>query len=117
MMTSNLRRSALAAIDKENTAARVADDQITSVFHLRSIEAAKDDPLSFTAFGVKDIHRMRDHQETSAHLVGEIHVRLIAERRSEQNPSGLLVADYRERLIEGERREAVLENTSLGPAN
>jgi hypothetical protein len=117
MMTANLRRSALAAIEKDNRAGRIADDQITSVFHLRALEIARDDPLSFTAFGVKDVHRVHEHQETSDHMVGEIHLRLIAERRSEENPSGLLIADYRERLIEGERREAVVQATSLGPAN
>jgi hypothetical protein len=117
MMTANLRRSALADIEKENSVGRIADDQISSVFHLRSLEPAKDDPLSFTAFGVKDIHRVHEHQETSDKLVGEIHVRLIAERRSEQNPSGLLVAEYRERLIEGERRDAVAQSASLPVAN
>ena len=106
MMTANLRRSALAAMEKDNTVGRIRDDQITSIFHLRSLEAAGDDGLSFTAFGDKEVHRVHDQQETSERLVGEIRIRLITERRSEQNPSGLLVADYRERLIEGERRDS-----------
>ena len=113
MMTANLRRGALAAMEKDNTVGRIRDDQITSSFHLRSLEAA-DDGLSFTAFGDRELHRVRDQQETSDRLVGEIHVRLITERRSEQNPSGLLVADYRERVIEGERRDAT--GPSVTPA-
>ena len=113
MMTSNLRRATLSAIAKDNIVGRIQDDQITSVFHLRSLEPAKDDPLSFTAFGVKEVHRLRDHQETTEKLVGEIHIRLITERRSEENPNGLLIADYGERLIEGERRDAVAQDTSL----
>ena len=104
MMTANLRRSALAAMEKDNSVGRIRDEQITSIFHLRSLEAA-DDGLSFTVFGDKEVHRIRDQQETSERLVGEIRIRLITERRSEQNPSGLLIADYRERLIEGERRD------------
>ena len=107
MMTANLRRSTLSAIEKEKIVEKIEDDQITSVFQLRSLEPAKDDPLSFTAFGVKEVHRIRDHQETTDKLVGEFRIRLIVERRSEQNPSGLLIADYNERLIEGERRDAV----------
>ena len=57
LMTSNLRRATLNAMEKDNIVGRIQDDQITSVFHLRSIEAAKDDPLSFTAYGVKEIGR------------------------------------------------------------
>lgn len=106
MMTANLRRSALTAMEKDNLVGRVGDEQITAVFHLRSLEADADDRLRFTAFGVEEVHRVHDHQETSDRLVGEFHVRLISERRSEQNPSGLLVADYGERLIEGEKRDA-----------
>jgi hypothetical protein len=38
---------------------KIQDDQITSVFHLRSLEPAKDDPLKCTPFGVKEIHHAR----------------------------------------------------------
>jgi hypothetical protein len=117
MMTSNLRRSTLAAIEKGNVVGKIQDDQITSVFHMRSLEPAKDDPLSFTAFGVKEVHHVRDHQETSDKLVGEFHIRLITERRSEANPSGLLIAEYGERLIEGERRDAIVQDTSFDKSN
>jgi hypothetical protein len=117
MMTSNLRRATLSAIDRENVVGKVQDDQITSVFHLRSLEPFKDDPLSFTAFGVKEVHHVRDHQETTDKLVGEFHIRLITERRSEENPSGLLIAEYGERLIEGERRDAIVRETSFNNLN
>lgn len=117
MMTSNLRRSTLAAIEKDNVVGKIQDDQITSVFHLRSLEPAKDDPLSFRAFGVKEVHHVRDHQETSDKLVGEFHIRLITERRSEANPGGLLIAEYGERLIEGERRDAPVQDTSFDKSN
>jgi hypothetical protein len=117
MMTANLRRATLATIEKNNVVGKIQDEQITSVFHLRSLEPAKDDPLSFTAFGVKEVHRVRDHQETTDKLVGEFHIRLITERRSESNPSGLLIAEYGERLIEGERRDAIVRDTSLSNSN
>ena len=117
MMTSNLRRATLNAIEKDNTVGKIQDDQLTSVFHLRSVEAAKDDPLNFTVFGVKEVHRVRDHREATDKLVGEYHIRLIAEQRTEQNPGGLLIAEYGERLIEGERRDAVAQETSLDKSN
>lgn len=117
MMTTNLRRATLATIEKNNVVGKIQDEQITSVFHIRSLEPAKDDPLTFTAFGVKEVHRVRDHQETTDKLVGEFHIRLITERRSEANPSGLLIAEYAERLIEGERRDAIVRDTSLSNTN
>ena len=117
MMTVNLRRSTLGAMEKDNSAGKVQDDQITSVFHLRSIEAAKDDPLTFTAFGVKEVHHVHDHRETTDKLVGEYHIRLIPEKRSEDNPSGLLIAEYGEKLITGERADAVAQETVLDASN
>lgn len=113
MMTANLRRVTLSAIEKDNTVGKIHDDQITSVFHLRSIEVAKDDPLTLTVFGVKEVHRVRDHHEATDKLVGEYHIRLITEQRSEQNPGGLLIAEYGEKLIEGERRDVLAQETSL----
>lgn len=117
MMTINLRRNTLNVMEKDNSAGKVQDDQITSVFHLRSIEAAKDDPLTFTAFGVKEVHHVHDHRETTDKLVGEYHIRLIPEKRSEDNPSGLLVAEYGEKLITGERADAVAQATALDASN
>lgn len=113
MMTTNLRRATLNVMEKDNSVGNVQDDQITSVFHLRSLEAAKDDPLTFTAFGAKEVHHVRDHRETTDKLVGEYHIRLIPEKRSEDNPSGLLVAEYGEKLITGERADAVAQSTAL----
>ena len=113
MMTVNLRRATLTAMEKDNSAGKVQDDQITSTFHLRSIEAAKDDPFTFTAFGVKEVHHVKDHRESTDKIVGEYHIRLIPEQRSEDNPSGLLIAEYGEKLITGERADAVAQETAL----
>jgi hypothetical protein len=113
METSNLRRASLAAMEKDNVVGRIQDEQITSVFHLRSIELTKDDPLAFTVYGVKEVHRVRDHQEATEKMVGEYRIRLIGERRTEENPNGLLIAEYGERLIEGERHDATVQNSSF----
>lgn len=114
MMTSNLRRATLNAMEKDNAVGKIQDEQITSIFHLRSMEPSKDDPLSFTVYGVKDIHRVTDHHETSSKLVGKYHIRLITERRTEENPSGLLIAEYGEELIEGEKQDATVRSAGFG---
>jgi len=113
MMSANLRRTAFSGMQKENTIGKIEDDQTASEFQLRSLEQAKDDPLTYTAFGVKEVHHIHDHNETIDKMVSEFHVRLVVERRSEQNPSGLLIGEYWERAIEGEKRDWVLQQAGL----
>jgi hypothetical protein len=113
MMSGNLRRTAYTAMQKENTIGQVEDDQTSSEFQMRSLEAAKDDPLTYTAFGVKEVHHVHEHNETIDKVVSEFQVRLVIERRSETNPSGILIAEYWERAIEGEKRDWVLQQAGL----
>lgn len=113
MMTANLRRVAFAGIQKDNLIGKIEDDQARSQFQLRSLELAKDDPLTYTAFGVKEVHHLHEHNETIDKVVSEFHVRLVVEKRSEENPSGLLIGEYWEQAIEGEKRNWVLEQTGM----
>jgi len=113
MMTANLRRTAYAGMQKENMIGKIQDDQANSEFQLRSLEAGIDDPLTFAAFGVKEIHHVHEHNETVDKVVSEFHVRLVVEKRSEQNPSGLLIGEFWERAIEGEKRDWVLQQAGL----
>lgn len=113
MMTANLRRTTLDAMQKDNIVGKVNDEQITSVFHLRAIESSPQDPLSFTAYGTKEIHQVSDHHEAVSKMVGKYHIRLITERRTEENPSGLLIASYGEELIESEKADAVAQDTTF----
>jgi hypothetical protein len=62
---------------------------------------------------VKTIHHLHNQNETIDKVVSEFHVRLLVEKRSEANPSGLLIGEYWERAIEGEKRDQVLQQTSL----
>jgi len=114
MMTANLRRAAYAGMQKDDFIGKIEDDQTTSQFHLRSLEASNNDPLTYTAFGVKEVHHIHEHNETIDKVVSEFHVRLLFERRSEENPSGLLIGEYWEREIEGEKRDWVLQQANLG---
>ena len=113
MMTGNLRRTAFAGMQKENLIGKIEDEQTSSDFQLRSLDASKDEPLTYTAFGVKEVHHIHDHNETIEKVVSEFHVRLVAEKRSDRNPSGLLIGEYWERPIEGEKRDWVLQQAGL----
>jgi hypothetical protein len=113
MMTSNLRRTAFAGMQKENLIGKIEDDQTSSDFQLRSLEGSKNEPLMYTAFGVKKVHHIHDHNETIDKVVSEFHVRLVVEKRSDRNPSGLLIGEYWERPIEGEKRDWVLQQAGL----
>jgi hypothetical protein len=117
MMTANLRRTAFGGMQKENLVGKIQDDQSSSEFQLRSLEATKDDPLTYTAFGVKKVHHIHDHNESMDKVVSEFHVRLVVEKRSERNPSGLLIGEYWERAIEGEKRDWVLQQPGFTGQN
>jgi hypothetical protein len=114
MMTANLRRTAYAGMQKNDFIGKIKDDQTTSEFQLRAIEVGKDEPLTYTAFGVKEVHHIHEHNETVDKVVSEFHVRLLVEKRSEENPSGLLIGEFWERKIEGEKRDWVLQQADLG---
>lgn len=113
MMSANLRRMAFSGMQKDDLIGRIEDDQTNSQFQLRSLEASKQDPMTYIAFGVKEVHHIHEHNETIDKVVSEFHVRLAVENRSEQNPSGLLIGEYWERPIEGEKREWVLQQAGL----
>jgi hypothetical protein len=113
MMSANLRRTAFSGMQKDNLIGKIEDDQTTSEFQLRSLEISKEDLLTYTAFGVKEVHHIHEHNETIDKVVSEFHVRLAVEKRSEQNPSGLLIGEYWERPIEGEKRDWILQHAGL----
>lgn len=108
MMTRNLRAYTLKALENDNTRGKIDEGQIQSVFHLREMDPVPGEPLTFIAYGVKDVHRLSNGTETTDHFVNEYRVRLIADKRSDVNPDGLWIAEYSERPIDGERREQIL---------
>jgi hypothetical protein len=108
MMTRNLRAYTLKAMGDDDTRGKIDDGQIQSVFHLREIDAVGGEPLTYLVYGVKDVHRLSNGNESTDHFVNEYHIRLIADRRSDVNPDGLWIAEYSERPIDGERRDRIL---------
>jgi hypothetical protein len=65
------------------------------------------------AFGVKEVHRVHNGTESTDRIVGRYDVRLVEDRRSEVNPSGLLVAQYSEQQMVGDRENGLLQESPL----
>ena len=83
---------------------------------IRAIEPVKDVPFTYVAFGVKEIHRVRQRVESTDRIVSRYNVRLVQDRRSESNPSGLLVAEFSEQQMVGERDGDLLQQSQLSGA-
>lgn len=115
-MTENLRKQALADLEKNDTVGKLEQAQASSILRLSHIEQNKTEPLVYTAFGVRTVRTVSSQQESIDQLVEEYHIRLVNVDRSAQNPSGLLIGDYWSTQIQGEKRDAVLAGSAAGPA-
>jgi hypothetical protein len=113
MMTTNLRILTLKQLRDEDVVSKVEEDGITSTFRLRSIESVKGQPWTYLAFGVKEVHRIHHNEESTDRLVSQYNVRLIQRDRSERVPSGLLVAEYGEHQMVGERDNGLSQASML----
>ena len=113
MMTQNLRVYCLNQLRDQDLVGKIKDEQITSSFKIRSIERVAGQPWTYEAFGVKEVHRIRNKSESTDKIVGKYYVRLIQERRSERVPSGLLIAEYREEQMVGEKDIGLLQESGL----
>ncbi len=111
MMTGNLRHVAINQLQRDNTVGKLEDDQALSTLKISNLEASKDDPFTYQAFGVRTVHKMVNDHETIAKLVEQYHIRLVGAERSADNPDGLMIGEYWSKQIEGEKRDAVLDGT------
>ena len=113
MMTGNLRKLTMDKLRDDDTIGKIQQDQIISDFRIRSIERSKDAPWSYVVFAVKEIHRIKNGTEVTDRIVGQYNLRLMEQRRTELNPSGLLVADYSEQQMVGDRDNSLLQRSEL----
>jgi type IV secretory pathway TrbF-like protein len=113
MMTGNLRTYSLGKLRDDDTVGKIKEDRITSQLLIRTIEPVKNAPWTYVIFGVKEIHRVRQRVESTDRIVGRYNVRLVEDRRSELNPSGLLVAEFSEQQMVGERDADLLQQSQL----
>jgi hypothetical protein len=113
MTTANLRALTLNQLRDEDIVSKVEEGDITSTFRLRSIEPVRGQPWTYVAFGVKEVHRIHNKVESTDRLVTQYNVRLMQTDRSERVPSGLLVAEYGEHQMVGERENGLSQASLL----
>ena len=113
MMTANLRMYSLNLLRDQDLIGKINEEQITSSFKIRSIDPLPGQPWTYQAFGVKEVHRVRNKSELTDRIVAKYQVRLIQDRRTERVPSGLLVAEYREDQMVGEKDIGLLQESTL----
>ncbi len=113
MMTANLRTYTLGKLRDDDTVGKIKEGHIISDFQLRSIEHVKNTPWTYVVFGVKEIHRVKNGTETTDQIVGQYDVRLVETRRTDFDPSGLLVAEYSEQEMVGDRNTGLVQHSVL----
>jgi type IV secretory pathway TrbF-like protein len=113
MMTANLRLYTMNKLRDEDTVGKIRTDHMISDFEIRSIERVKGTPWTYTVFGAKEIHRVKNETEATDQIVAKYTVRLVETSRSETNPSGLLVAEYGEEQMVGDRETGLQQRSDL----
>lgn len=113
LMTANLRLYTMNRLRDDDTVGKILADHVIADFEIRSIDHVKDTPWTYTVFGVKEIHRVRNQTETTDQIVAKYNVRLVETARTETNPSGLLVAEYGEQQMVGDRETGLLQHSDL----
>jgi type IV secretory pathway TrbF-like protein len=113
MMTVNLRTFTMNKLRDDDTVGKIQKDRIISDLRIRSIDRTKSGPWDYVVFGVKEVHKVRNGAEVTDRIVGQYNVRLVEERRSEFNPSGLLVAEYSEKQMVGEHDNGLEQRSEL----
>src|SRR5271157_1023125 len=86
-----------------------ADNKITSIeLAAHFVTAIRvPEPVNSVVVGDPALFQVTDR------IVGQYNVRLVEERRSEFNPSGLLVAEYSEKQMVGERDNGLEQRSQL----
>jgi len=113
MMTANLRVYSMNKLRDEDTVGKIKNDHMISDFEIRSMEHVKGTPWTYTVFGVKEVHRVKNATEATDQIVERYNVRLVEMARSEVNPSGLLIAEYGEQQMVGDRDAGLLQKSGL----
>jgi type IV secretory pathway TrbF-like protein len=113
MMTANLRLYTMNRLRDDDTIGKIRTDHVISDFEIRSVEHVQGTPWTYTVFGVKEVHRVENQTETTDQIVAKYNLRLVETNRSETNPSGLLVAEYGELQMIGDRRTSLLQQSDI----
>jgi hypothetical protein len=113
MMTGNLRNYTLSKLRDDDTVGKIKEDHIISDFQVRSLEHVRNTPWTYVVFGVKEVHRVKNGAEVTDRIVAQYNVRLVEGRRSDLNASGLLVGEYSEQAMVGDRNTGLVQHGGL----
>lgn len=104
LMTVNLRTFTMNKFRDDDTLGKIKSDSITSSVKIRSIEPMPGMPWVYQVFAAKEIHRLTTQRiEQTEKMVCRYQVRLVFAGRSQQQPTGLLVGEFWEQQMVGER--------------
>ncbi len=104
MMTLNFRTLTMNKFREDDTLGKVKTDSITSSIKIRSIEPVAGMPWVYQVFAAKEVHRLNSQRiEYTEKMVCRYRVRLVFAGRSQLHPSGLLVGEFWEQQMVGER--------------
>jgi hypothetical protein len=119
LTTDPLKNFAVDVIKKEHRIEMVQADKVRSSFEIRQLERSKQDDLSYTVYGIRNVYRMDGTREFAQEMVNRYEIRLALLDRSSETPRGLLVADYRETQLEGEQKAPsfAVDTGGIAPSN
>lgn len=113
LMTSNFRTFTMNRFREDDTLGKIKAEAITSSLKIRSIEPVQGLPWVYQVFAAKEIHRLNNQRiENTEKMVCRYQVRLVFSGRSQTHPTGLLVGEFWEQQMVGER-DIDLEQRSL----
>ena len=113
LMTVNFRTFTMNRFREDDTLGKVKAEAITSSLKIKSIEPVPGLPWVYQVFGAKEIHRLNTQRiESTEKMVCRYQVRLAFSGRSQMHPTGLLVGEFWEQQMVGEK-DIDLEQRSL----
>ncbi len=114
MMTLNFRTLTMNKLRTDDTVSKVKSDSITSTIKIRSIEPVTGMPWVYQVFAAREVHRLNSQRsEYTDKMVCRYEVRLVFAGRSQTDPSGLLVAEFWEQQMVGEKDIDLEQSSSL----
>lgn len=114
MMTLNFRTLTMNKFREDDTLGKIKADSITSSVKIRSIEPVPGMPWVYQVFAAKEIHRLNSQRiEYTEKMVCRYQVRLVYSGRTQINPTGLLVGEFWEQQMVGERDIGLEQKSTL----
>jgi len=114
MMTLNFRTLTMNRFREDDALGRIKADSITSSIKIRSIEPVAGMPWVYQVFAAKEIHRLNSQRiEYTEKMVCRYQVRLVYAGRSQLHPTGLLVGEFWEQQMVGDRDIGLEQRSTL----